>query len=90
VHHARERALKIVLVIVGAAVFGFGLALVDVCQEEACVIDNGEPVCHTRHWLAAESLYPIASPQPDCFHAMVEFFSCRADGNAGISQSDQT
>jgi len=36
----RERALKIVLVLVGLLFFGFSLSLDDVCQARACVGDD--------------------------------------------------
>lgn len=73
-----------------ASFFRFGLSLVDVCQAGACVGDDAEPLCNTRDFLATGSTQPIGSPQPDCFHGMVELCPCRSYGSTGIPQPDRT
>jgi len=48
----RERALKVVLVVVGL-IFCGKLTLDDVCEARACAGDDAQRLRHTRHLLAA-------------------------------------
>ena len=68
----RERALKVVLVVVGLLFSRCSLSLDAVCEARACAGDDDEPLRHTRHFLAAGGPQSIGESQPDRLHGMVE------------------
>ena len=72
----RERALKVVLVLVGL-LFSAGIYPVtdSLWHANQAMLYRGydaQRLCHTRHFLAAGNSYPICESQPDRFaHAAV-------------------
>jgi hypothetical protein len=64
----RERALRIVLVVVGLLFSALAYPLLMFVKQEPAFGDDAEPLCNTR----------------DGFHGMVELCPCRAYADAGI------
>ena len=85
----RERALKIVLVVVGllfcAGVYPLVLMASSDGEPTPCTGDDDESLRNARHLLAACFAQPLSTPQPDRLCGMVELRPRRRDGGAGIS-----
>jgi hypothetical protein len=69
----RERALKVVLVLVGLLFTANGLSLGAVCEARASVGDDDEPLRHTRHFPAASARNPSANGSLIAFTAWSSF-----------------
>ena len=78
----RERALEVLLVVVGLIFSGLVYPSDDVCAARTYVGDDADRLC--RHFPAAGGTQPVRESQPDCFHGMVEFCPWCGDGGAGI------
>jgi hypothetical protein len=81
----RERALKIVLVVVGLLFCAGVYPLVLMAKQDPAAGDDDESLRNARHLLAACFAQPLSAPQPDRFHGMVKLCSRRAFGGAGAS-----
>ena len=68
----RERALKIVLVVVGLLFTALVYPLVVFVKQEPCAGNDAQPLRHTRHILAAGSPKSIRQSEPHRVHGMVE------------------
>jgi hypothetical protein len=83
----RERALKVVLVLLGLLFCAAVYPLLLMVKQDPALAMMRSLYAHARHFLAACIPQPVRAPQPDCFHCMVEL---RARGNnvlAGVAQT---
>ena len=83
----RERALKILLVLVGllfSAVVYFLARFLWEPNPRGRFADDAQSLCRARDFSAAGSAQPIGQSEPDRFHRVVEFCSRRGYGGAGI------
>src|SRR5216684_2570138 len=92
----RERALKVVLVLVGL-VFSAGiLSRGDLCtgwlasEQGGRFADDAEPLCHARDFPAAGSAQTVSESQRDRFRRMVKFCACLSDGCHGNPPCERT
>src|SRR5580700_1705667 len=84
----RERALKIVLVVVGL-LFTAGVVPLTMLFSRALGAHVNEHLCHTRNFLAAGGARPSGEPQSNRLRRMGKSCACWGNGSAGILECDR-
>ena|SRR6516225_10681847 len=81
----RERALKIVVVLVGLLFCAATYPLVLMAKQDPALAMMMSLYVPWR-LSAARIAQPIRAPQPDSFHGVVELCACSSHGTAGITR----
>ena len=85
----RERAMKVVLVLLGLLFCAGVYPLVLMVKEEPA-LDDAQPLRYSRHFPAACIPQPVRQSEPDRVHGMVKLRARRSHGSAGISTLDRS